>query len=255
MNLLTTSQLEIKIADRQICRSLDFSITAGQRWGILGCNGAGKTTLLHTLAGLRAAQGGTIQLNNRMLSTLPRRQVAQKLGILFQQQGEPFPATVLETTLIGRHPFIDSWHWENSTDHQIAKAALHRVGLDGFENRLTNSLSGGEKQRLKLATLLTQNPKLMLLDEPTNHLDLNYQIRLLSLLKEHIKESNGGLLMSLHDINLAIRFCTHIMLLVPGRNPICGLPEQVLTSENLQTAYNWPIKQLQQGKQIFFYPE
>ncbi len=254
MSLLCTEKLGVQIADKRICFSLDLNIDPGQTWGILGCNGVGKTTLLHTLAGLRTAESGAIKLDDQPLSRLNRRQIAQKMGILFQQQVDPFPATVLESALIGRHPFIKSWHWESHQDIQITTSALRKVGLEGFEKRLTNSLSGGEKQRLKLATLLTQNPGIMLLDEPTNHLDLNYQMRLLLLLKKHSTESNGALLMALHDINLAVRFCSHIMLLVPNQEPIIGTPEQVLTADNLNTAYGWPIKQFKNDELTFFYP-
>lgn len=254
MPLLEAHKLSISVAKKQICSDLDIPLEPGQIWAVLGSNGAGKTTLLHTLAGLRAPDSGRIEISGRPINQMRRREVAQHLGVLFQQQDEPFPSTVLETALIGRHPFIDSWRWESRQDIEIAEQALDRVGLEGFSQRFSSTLSGGEKQRLKIATLLTQNPLVMLLDEPTNHLDLHHQIRLLTLLAEQCREQAGVLFMVLHDINLATRFCSHVMLLQPDNNPLMGSLEQILKPDHLERAYGWPIDQITQGETTFYYP-
>lgn len=254
MSLLEAHQLSVSVADKQICSNLDICLEPGQIWAVLGSNGAGKTTLLHTLAGLRTPDSGRIELSGQPIEQMKRREIAQHLGLLFQQQDEPFPSTVLETALIGRHPFIDSWRWETRQDIDIAERALNRVGLEGFNHRFSSTLSGGEKQRLKIATLLTQNPLLMLLDEPTNHLDLHHQIRLLTLLTEQCRERAGALFMVLHDINLATRFCSHAMLLQPDDNPLVGSLEQVLQPDHLERAYGWPIDRITQGENTYYYP-
>lgn len=118
--LLTVNDLAVSIAGKSVCRGLNLAIERGQCWGILGRNGIGKTTLLHTLAGLRAPDAGTIYLEEQPLTRLPRRHIAQSISVLFQHSEDPFPSTVLETALIGRHPYLNAWDWESEEDHMLA---------------------------------------------------------------------------------------------------------------------------------------
>lgn len=255
MPLLRANRLSVEIGERRICTDASLAFEEGQIWGILGCNGSGKTTLLHTLAGLRRAHTGGVSLMGHDINTLPRRQVAHSMGILFQQQEELFPASVLESALAGRHPFLKAWQWESEQDIAIARQALQDTELSGFSERAINTLSGGEMQRLKIATLLTQNPRLMLLDEPTNHLDLKHQVTLLGLLIERAHKHHGVILMALHDINLAARFCTHILLLAPGSEPQAGPVADMLNPDILQQAYGWPLARISTPGGSYFYPK
>ena len=113
MTTLATRQLDVEIGSVRVCSQLDLTVPPGQCWGLLGRNGAGKTTLIHTLAGLRPPLSGEVLLGDHPIRTLPRRTVAQQLGVLFQDEADPFPATVLETALIGRHPHLGRWAWED----------------------------------------------------------------------------------------------------------------------------------------------
>ncbi len=255
MILLEANRLAVAIGDLQICSTTSIAFSANQIWGVLGCNGSGKTTLLHTLAGLRPPTGGTIKLLGEDLDSLARGKVARSIGLLFQQQEELFPATVLESALAGRHPFLKAWQWESEQDIATARQALRDTDLSGLSERAIDTLSGGEMQRLKIATLLTQNPRLMLLDEPTNHLDLNHQIKLLSLLVQRANEQRGAVVMALHDINLAVRFCTHILVLAPGREPQAGPAGDMLTTPVLQQAYGWPLSRITTSAGDYFYPQ
>lgn len=241
--LLQTQGLTVEIGGKTVCRGLNVAISAGQRWGLLGINGVGKTTLLHTLAGLRVPAQGEIKLGDVSLNELPRRSIAQKIGVLLQDDNETFPGTVLETVLTGRHPWLGRWQWEREQDRGLALAALKDVGLDGFEQRQVNTLSGGERRRLALATLFTQDPQLFLLDEPTNHLDPHHQIGLLGLLDQRVVEATNGRasLMILHDINLATRFCDHLMLLFGEGETLCGPSDEVLNTDNLTRLYGHPV--------------
>jgi len=242
--LLSARGLAVKIGGKQVCADLDLDIHAGQRWTLLGINGVGKTTLLHTLAGLRAPTTGQVLLNGQAIDTLPRRQVAQQLGLLLQEEGDAFPGTVLETALSGRHPHLGRWQWESAADIALAEQALTQVGLSGLEKRQIGTLSGGERRRLSLATLLTQDPRLFLLDEPTNHLDPHQQITLLTLLAAQTQDSTHGLLMILHDVNLASRFCDHALLLFGNGETLHGSMASVLTAQNLQRLYDHPVTEL-----------
>jgi iron complex transport system ATP-binding protein len=251
--LLEARGLSVRIAGKEVCRDFDLAIAAGDCVGLLGANGAGKTTLLHSLAGLRPLAAGEVLLDGVPLVSLPRRRVARNLGLLMQQPEDSLPATVLETALIGRHPHLDFWRWESHADVAIARRALRTVGLEGLEQRSQTALSGGERRRLALATVLVQDPLVFLLDEPSQQLDLHHQLALLGLLRHKVEEGRG-LIMSLHDINLAARFCNHILMLFGDGELLLGPMETVLTAENLTRLYRTPVNALSSAMGRAFIP-
>lgn len=235
--LLTLSDLVIDIPGRKPGMALDFSMRSGQCWGLLGPNGAGKTTLLHTLAGLRPPRSGKVLLNGRPLDRLPRRTIAQHLGLLFQDHHDGFPATVLETALIGRHPFLHAWDRETPRDHELAHLALQRMDLQHLSERQVQTLSGGERQRLALATLLTQDPPLWLLDEPTNHLDLHHQVAVLDLVRNEVASGRRSTVLALHDLNLAATYCTHLVLMYPDGGMCWGRTAEIFHVQALERLF------------------
>jgi iron complex transport system ATP-binding protein len=239
--LLRCANLGVEVGGLRVARDLTFSLYPGQRWCLLGRNGTGKTTLLHTLAGLRAPQGGEIYLDETPLRTLHRRQVALRLAVLFQDQGESFPVTVREKVLQGRHPYLHAWQWESAHDQQIVSDLLHRLHLQALQSRELQTLSGGERQRVALATVMAQQCAIQLLDEPTNHLDLAHRVGLLDLLARDCKNDQGGLLMSLHDINLATRFCDQALLLMGDGEVLHGPVDALIDSETLERLYGYPL--------------
>jgi len=241
IQLMQTQLLQVTIAGKTICQALDLNIGRSQCWGILGSNGAGKTTLLHTLAGLRPATSGTILLDGKPLDTLTRRAVAQRIGMLFQDAHDAFPDTVLNTVLIGRHPHLKTWGFESAEDIALAQNALAATGLQGLEKRLISTLSGGERRRVALATVLAQDPALYLLDEPVNHLDLHQQIAVLELLKTRVRADGKAMMMSVHDVNLAARYCDHVLLLFGDGTLVQGLTSEVLNQAGLERLYQHPI--------------
>jgi iron complex transport system ATP-binding protein len=242
--LLETRGLTVEIAGKSVCRELSLTLEAGKCIGLLGGNGVGKTTLLHTLAGLRPPAAGQVLLDGAPLAQQPRRRVAQRLGLLMQQPEDSLPATVLETALIGRHPHLDFWRWESHRDVAIARRALKHVGLEGLEQRVQTSLSGGERRRLDIATVLVQDPQVFLLDEPAHQLDLQHQMALLGLLKRLAAEQGRIVLMSLHDINLAARFCDQVLMLFGEGEALFDAAERALSAENLTRLYHTPVTAL-----------
>lgn len=243
MSLLQTRGLDIAVAARLLCRGLDWSIQPGEQWAILGTNGAGKTTLLHTLAGLRAPLHGQLLLNGTALERLSRRAIAQQVGLLPQDSRDPFPATVWETVVMGRHPHLAPWRDESAEDLRLAQAALRRCGLDGWEQRAITTLSGGERRRVALATLLAQDPALLLLDEPANHLDLRHQAELFALLRERCAAGHSAV-MVLHDPNHAQRHASHALLLCGDGSWEAGTREEMLNEERLSRLYGLPLRQV-----------
>ncbi|MCI0507607.1 MAG: ABC transporter ATP-binding protein [Gammaproteobacteria bacterium] len=252
--LLTVLSLQVSIAGRVICTNLDFTANPGECWGILGINGSGKTTLLHTLAGLRDRGAGEIHYRGAAIEKTNKLELAKQRGILFQDNSDPFPATVLETVLIGRHPYIKSWQWETADDITIAKNALRAVDLDGMENRFINTLSGGERQRTAVAALFAQQPAVYLLDEPTNHLDIRHQIKLMRMFEGIKNQGNTALVMILHDLNLAARFCDHVLMLFGNGKTLCGKTPDLLNTTHLEELYGHPIHCIRNHAQTAFIP-
>jgi len=250
--LLVTSRLDVAIAGNTLVRGLDLKLDGGDTLAILGRNGSGKSTLLHTLAGLRPPADGHVELCGRRYADYPARAAARLRGLLSQAQTDAFPATVLETALIGRHPHLGRWAWESATDEQIARAALTAVGLAGLERREVHTLSGGERQRLAIATLLTQQPRLYLLDEPLAHLDLNHQIAMLDLATRYAGGCGAGFVIVLHDVNLALRYCKRALLLYGDGRWREGLVEETLTAPVLSELYAHPMRELRDGDSRHF---
>jgi iron complex transport system ATP-binding protein len=249
--LLAVRKLAVTIAGINVCEELDFSVVRGECWAILGPNGAGKTTLLHTLAGLRAPAAGSIHIDGHPLASLTARELARVRGLLPQDDFDTFPATVLETALIGRHPHLSRWQWEGPADLSIARAALATVDIEDAEARDVRTLSGGERRRVALATLLAQQPQLFLLDEPASHLDLSHQFGLLDGLTALVREQHKALVMMLHDVNLAARYCDHALLLQRG-SALAGPAEELLTAERLSRLYGVMLKTLSdEGRHVF----
>jgi iron complex transport system ATP-binding protein len=235
---LATQGLSVSIAGREVCRDLDLTVEPGSRWAILGVNGVGKTTLLSTLGGLRPAQGGKVLLDGRPLGETPARERAQRLGLMAQEDRDDPEATVREVALLGRLPHLAWWQAETGRDEALARYAIEAVGLAGLEERRAATLSGGERRRLALAALLAQEVPLLLLDEPTSHLDMHQQIALLDLL---VGWSERTLVMTLHEVNLAARYCSHVLLLFGDGQCCAGPVDAMLSAEVLTRLYRHPV--------------
>ena len=236
MSRLETRGLVIDVPGRSGGDPLDLALLPGQVWGVLGPNGAGKTTLLHTLAGLRPSRAGRVEVDGVPLTRLRRRRVAQCLGLVFQEHHDGFPATVEETALIGRHPWLSPWQMETAEDLALAHCALARLDLAELGGRQVATLSGGERQRLAIATLLAQEPGVWLADEPTNHLDLRHQVAVMELLSEQAK-AGSTVVMCLHDLNLAARWCDQILLLYPDGQACWGPAREMLVTSALESLF------------------
>lgn len=255
MPRLEARDLSLRIGQRRLLRDLSVAFEPGQNWAILGANGSGKTTLLHTLAGLRRADGGTVLLEQQAIQDMPRRVRAQTLGLLFQDAPNTFPATVFETVLSGRHPHLGFWQTENAADHALAQEALAAVGLADFCARNVATLSGGERRRVELATLLAQDAPLCLLDEPVNHLDPRHQIALLRLISERAQRAGHLNLIVLHDVNLALRFCNHGLLLLMDGSTRHGRLADILDRSTLAMVYGCAMREIRSEAGRLFFPD
>jgi iron complex transport system ATP-binding protein len=210
--LLEAHHLDIGVPGRLLVRELSLQLRPGSRVALLGPNGVGKTLTLHTLCGIRAPRGGAVLARGTDLRQLGQRERALRLGLLLQDQDDPFPTTVLETALMGRHARLGLLQWETAEDHDIAHRALCEMDLAGMDERLCATLSGGERRRLGFATLMIQDPDALLLDEPLNHLDPRHQFALLAAL-ERLAAAGKAVIASLHDPVIAARHFDQALLL------------------------------------------
>ena len=237
---LRAQGVSVAVGARVLVAALDLEVAPGEMLVVLGRNGTGKTLLMHTLSGLRAPAAGAVLLDGEALATLGRRSVAQRLGLLLQIYEDAFPLSVLDAVLVGRHPHLGFWQWEGTVDRAIARAALAAVDLQGMEERVVATLSGGERRRLAIATLLAQQPDVCLLDEPLNHLDPQHQIGVM----EHfarLARAGHAVVASLHDPNVAARFGTRALLLHGDGRWLAGDVADVLTATHLSSLFRTPI--------------
>jgi len=251
---LETEDLALQAGGRDLVRNLNLAMAGGQNWAILGANGSGKTTLIHTLAGLRPPASGVVRLDGQPIEQVPARLRARRMAVLFQQHTTAFPATVLETVLTGRHPWLDRWQDEGPADLALARDALATVGLQDLSNRSMLTLSGGERRRVELAALLAQDTPIGLLDEPVNHLDPRFQTELLQGLCRHAIHDRRLNLIVMHDINLALRHCTHGLLLLPDGFRAGSLAE-IVDRKSLEMAYGCPMREIQDHGERWFFPD
>ncbi|MHB8623017.1 MAG: ABC transporter ATP-binding protein [Sulfuricaulis sp.] len=255
MVLLDTQHLTLAIAHRTLCAQLDVQFKAGENWVVLGANGSGKTTLLHALAGLRTPDQGSVSLNGMDIRRIKPHQRARQLGVLLQDFESSFPASVVEIVLTGRYPHLERWQWESAEDHRAAEAALAAVGLAGFAHRPLTTLSGGERRRVEIATLLAQDPPICLMDEPTNHLDLRHQVQILQQLAGRTRRPGHLNVFVLHDVNLAARFGTHGLLLLDNGECLHGPLPDMLQQPILERLYHCRLREVRADGFRWYLPD
>lgn len=250
---LSCAGLTVCVPDKTLVRELSLTIRAGDFVAMLGPNGVGKTLTLLTLAGLRAAAAGEIRLAGVPLAQASRPQIARRLGMMLQHQADPFPTSVLETALLGRHAQTGMWHWQTAGDIAAARHALREVDLQDLEARAASTLSGGERRRLALATLLTQDPEVLLLDEPLNHLDPQHRFMVLECLAQRCNHGKA-VIASLHDPALAARYASHALLMHGDGRWAFGTAADLLTAERLAALYQTPFTALAHDGHTLLFP-
>lgn len=231
------------MGQRLLLANLNLTIKPGEFWAIVGPNGCGKTTFLHTLAGLSTPFCGDINLQERALQKLSRQQISKQIGLLFQDYALHFPQTVWDYCLDARFPHQTFPASKHQIDKEITIQSLKQLDLWSFKNKNIQHLSGGEKRRLQVASILTQDPLIYLLDEPTNHLDIKHQIMVLKIFKD-LSRRNKTILMSLHDLNLVQQFCDFVICLFPDGQCIQGPKQEVMQEKILSQLFQYPLKKI-----------
>lgn len=218
-------------------RDVSVAIPEGSLTALLGPNGSGKTTLVSLLAGALRPHQGRMLLDGVDVGTLGRRRFAQRVAVVPQETHPAFDYTVMEMVLMGRHPHLGLFAIEGPGDIAIAQDALAATGTAELADRSYMTLSGGEKQRVIIASALAQSADLLLLDEPTASLDLGYQLEIASLLRLLNRERGVTMLLATHDLNLAAALCTHAIMLRQGSVLAQGPMAEVLTAAGVRELY------------------
>ncbi len=248
---LASQGVSVRAGGRELVRDLSVSFAAGEFVAVLGRNGSGKSLTLHTLAGLRSPDSGTVSLDALPLQDLDRLALARRIGLLTQDFEATFPATALQTVLIGRHPHLRFWQWESDADEVTARTALEAVDLGDCGERNVDTLSGGEHRRVAIAALLTQAPEVYLLDEPTNHLDPHHQLAVLTRFRA-LADRGSTVVAAVHDPTLAARFADRVLLLFGDGRWRIGPVSEVLSGASLSELYLTPMTEIRDGSRRVF---
>ncbi len=230
---ITIERLSWAVRGTVIVRGVDAEIRPGETVGLIGPNGSGKSSLLRCVAGLRTPTDGAVRYDGRDIRNWPARRVARHTAFVEQSAVAESDLRLGDVVALGRTPFRGRLRGLGPNDHLVMDAALARVGLADLTNRPWSTLSGGERQRAHLARALAQQPRGILLDEPTNHLDVRHQLALLDLLAA----TDQTVLVALHDLTLAARYCDRLLLLHGGLLVAAGPPREVLTAERLRDVF------------------
>lgn len=233
--LLSVKNLDFYIDGVHILKDISFDAEKGEFIGIIGPNGAGKTTLLKCLNGINKGTG-TVEIGGRDIRTMTGRQIASMAAMLHQDTTVTFPFTVLDVVLAGRYHKLGRFRPETPADYAVARRCMEYTDTLKFENRAINTLSGGERQRALFARVLAQETGLILLDEPSASLDIAYVEQLFKNARE-LSESGKAVIAAVHDLKIAVRYCTRLILMKEGRIIADGSPGSVITRENLRLAY------------------
>ena len=233
-----------------VIRGISYSASEGSFTALLGPNGSGKTTLIRLLNGMLAPGQGRVELMGRSTSGMKAEVLAREMAYVPQREQNTFSATVFDTVMLGRNPYI---RWAPSQkDRRIVSEILVRFSLDDIALKDINALSGGQRQRVFIARALAQQPKVIMLDEPTANLDLRHQHEVLQLLSD-LSLKGITVMMAIHDLNLALRYCTDFVLLNEGRMVARGGPE-IFNEELIEQVYRVNVRIIREKKATYILP-
>jgi iron complex transport system ATP-binding protein len=235
--LLYARNLEYEIGETPILTGVNFDVNAGEFVGLIGPNGAGKSTLLKVVSGLWAGGRGQIDLIGCSIHSYTMREIARLVAHVPQSTRLEFAFSAREIVLMGRSPHLGRFEIETAQDRAIADEAMRTTATLHLADRLANTLSGGEQQRIIIARALAQQPRILLLDEPTSNLDIKHQIGVLDVARGLAREHGLGVVAAIHDLSMAARYCDRLVMLVGGRVTANGTPETVLTPERIREAF------------------
>lgn len=240
---MVTSPLEVRelgydYDGRPILDSVTWDLRKGEILGVLGPNGCGKTTMLRNLNRNLSPKRGCVVLDGTDLEDMAKRDIARHIAAVPQSNEIRFAFTVREMVAMGRMPFQEAFRGNSSEDERIVDEAMELTGITHMSDRLINTMSGGERQRVIIARALAQQPEILLMDEPTLHLDINMQFEVLDLVSRLSRDRGLTVVIVSHDLPMVARYCDRIILIHDRTVWAEGRPEDVLTPDNMRTVFN-----------------
>lgn len=236
-----------------IFEDINFSVSSGDIFCILGANGTGKTTLIKCLTGLMSPHSGEILIDGRDMNSFSRADMAKKIGYIPQIHNSTFPFKVLDVVLMGRSPHLDMFESPSEKDYEIALKSLKSLNIEYMKDKPYTEISGGEQQLVFIARVLAQEPSILILDEPTSHLDFGNQIRTLNIIKQ-LANKGLSVIMSSHFPDHAFISANKVALMDGKSFLAMGKPEDVITTENMKQIYGIDVKVMDIGKRMACIP-
>lgn len=223
--------------DRPVLEQITFDGQKGECIAVLGNNGAGKSTLIKCLNRILQPREGCVLVDGNSIGEMKRQEIARNMAYV-AQKNEWDRLTVFDSVLLGRKPYIKL----GPTDQDIAIVSdiIKKMGLEPFQLRYVDELSGGEAQKVMLAQALAQQPRVLLLDEPTSNLDLKNQYEVLDIVRDISKDEGICAIIVIHDINLAMRYCDRFLLIKDSRVYAYGGPE-IITEKSIRDVYGMDV--------------
>lgn len=232
--MLSVQNIRYSVDGHLLLDGISLEIPRGSFVGLIGPNGSGKSTLLKTIYRVNKAEKGTVYLSGTDMSRMTGKEIARQMAVVAQENPVNFDFSVMEILMIGLYAKRSLLSGDSSEDIAACEKALASVGMLEFQNRSFLSLSGGEKQKVLIASAFARNPELIVLDEPTNHLDVGYQFLILDMMKQR---KGVTVFTSMHDMNMAMQYCDYLIALKGGRVFASGTPKEVLTREHLRQLF------------------
>lgn len=223
---------------KPVLNDISLSINRGEFFGIIGPNGAGKTTLFKLLLGFLSPSSGIIEILGESLYKMKRKEIARKISAVMQEFYPAYDFSVEEIVRLGRTPYLNMFSDESKEDSIQIKQAIKETELEGFEDKLFNHLSGGEKQRVLIAKCFAQNTPIILLDEFVAHLDIGHVQQLIKRVYKKNMEDGITVIGIFHDINIASLYCNRIAVLNDSQLETVGAPSEVINDRLLETVYH-----------------
>lgn len=242
--LFSLDQVTFGVGGRALLKPLTLSLSKGRMYGLIGHNGSGKSTLVKLLARQQPPGGGVLRFAGRPIADWDNRAFARKVAYLPQNLPAADGMTVRELVALGRYPWHGALGRFSRTDESKVTEAMEQTDVARYADRAVDSLSGGERQRVWIAMLLAQDSDCLLLDEPISALDIAHQIDVLALVRRLSEERELGVVVVLHDINMAARFCDELIALKDGRLLANGATAQMMDAQTLSAIYGIPMMTL-----------
>ena len=244
--MLKLNDVHFAIENKTILDGISANFEPGKIHGIIGPNGSGKSTMLKNISRIWEPQTGTILINNKDYRSISRKELSKIVTLVSQHTNVGFPIPVYDIVAMGRNPHLGRFEALKKTDQEIIDRALKQTNIYELKDRNINELSGGESQLSIIARTFATEAALILLDEPTSELDIKHTLAIISILYT-LKEQGKTILVTMHDLNLARKFCDTISIIHRGKMFFTGSPEQAFSEENIRRVFEVNVREVKKN--------